>query len=352
MVIAIWITIRAGMHIGIGNPTDLNAGKPQMAATGIERHRSDTAVGSNRSVSATDRIPKLAPGEQIGARLARKSASSALSLRQNAERPRQVAASPKNWIFAIEPESKNLVQPAAKHRAEPAIPPIAQQPSTSSQTNSARRWSLYAYGFWRQGEAANAIAPAAQYGGSQAGLIGSYRLQDSPYAPALFLRTSSGLEDTKQAEIAAGLRWRALQQLPVEISIERRFRRGAADAVAAYVAGGWNSMPLPYRFKLSGYGQAGILRADQGAKKLSHFYDGQIRAERKIAQVGKVKIMAGGGAWAGGQRGVDRLDLGPTASVELGLAQTSFRLSADYRFRAAGNARPGSGPAITLSAGY
>ena len=42
----------------------------------------------------------------------------------------------------------------------------------------------------------------------------------------------------------------------------------------------------------------------------------------------------------------------PSASIALRLAESPARLSADYRFRVAGDARPGSGAALTLSAGF
>jgi hypothetical protein len=44
--------------------------------------------------------------------------------------------------------------------------------------------------------------------------------------------------------------------------------------------------------------------------------------------------------------------VGPTATLDLPLAGGSGRLSADWRFRLAGTATPGSGPALTLSAGF
>ena len=60
----------------------------------------------------------------------------------------------------------------------------------------------------------------------------------------------------------------------------------------------------------------------------------------------------GAGAWAGGQEGATRLDLGPRASLRLRLGETASRLALDWRFRVAGEARPASGPALTLSAGF
>ncbi|MEE9433232.1 MAG: hypothetical protein V3V15_03230 [Sphingorhabdus sp.] len=196
------------------------------------------------------------------------------------------------------------------------------------------------------------LAPAAQYGGSQIGLIASYRLGERKAAPSLLMRVSSEADSLRQAEIALGMRWPLFGRLPVELSLERRFRRNSSDAFAAYIAGGWSAKGLPLDFRLSGYGQVGIVVADKGPQKASHFYDGNIRVARKALSIKRAKVSIGAGVWAGGQRGINRVDTGPTASVDFGLAQTNFRLSADYRFRVAGNAEPGSGLAITLSANY
>jgi hypothetical protein len=64
-------------------------------------------------------------------------------------------------------------------------------------------------------------------------------------------------------------------------------------------------------------------------------------------------VRAGAGAWGGAQKGASRLDLGPAATMGLGLgASASARLALDWRFRVTGDAAPSSGPALTLSAGF
>ena len=50
--------------------------------------------------------------------------------------------------------------------------------------------------------------------------------------------------------------------------------------------------------------------------------------------------------------GSQRLDIGPTAGGTLRVGKASLRLSADWRFRIAGNASPGDGPALTLSTAF
>jgi len=229
--------------------------------------------------------------------------------------------------------------------------PDSKSNARKKQPQHPKRLAVYAYAFWRDADNAS-LAPAAQYGASQAGLIATYRLGQKETAPALLVRTSSELDGLQNPELAVGLRWRPIRNVPVELTTERRFRRGASDAFAAYLAGGYEFGDLPFDLRVLSYGQAGIVLADRAARRLDYFYDGNARIERKVASRGQAKLSVGAGVWAGGQRDVNRVDAGPTAAIDFGFAQTNFRLSADYRFRVAGNADPPSGPAVTLSASY
>lgn len=58
--------------------------------------------------------------------------------------------------------------------------------------------------------------------------------------------------------------------------------------------------------------------------------------------------MLGGMIASSAQPGVERLDIGPEIRLRLPVGQGGLRLSAEWRARIAGNARPASGPAITL----
>lgn len=230
--------------------------------------------------------------------------------------------------------------------------PTNAGPAKGGQGKKAKRLSVYGYAFWRDGGGSNALAPRAQYGGSQIGVTAAYRLADAPSAPELSARFNIDAEKFDQPEAALGLRWRPLRKLPVALTIERRFREGPTDSVAAFLAGGFDTVRLAEEIQLSGYAQAGFDRRDAGTKKLKHFYDANLKAGRHIARDGALDISAGGGVWAGGQRGVNRVDAGPGVNVDFALANTNWRMSADYRFRVLGDANPGSGLAVTLSASY
>jgi hypothetical protein len=106
---------------------------------------------------------------------------------------------------------------------------------------------------------------------------------------------------------------------------------------------------LPLGFTGELYAQAGYV----AGRTPTGFVDALARAERPVADLGSFRLSAGGGAWAAKQRGAARVDVGPTASVSFHLAGTaSARVAADWRFRVAGQSKPDSGPALTLSAGF
>ena len=63
-------------------------------------------------------------------------------------------------------------------------------------------------------------------------------------------------------------------------------------------------------------------------------------------------IRLGAGAWAAAQPGLARLDLGPQAALRLPVAGRAVTVAADWRLRVAGNARPGSGPTVTLGTDF
>jgi hypothetical protein len=60
----------------------------------------------------------------------------------------------------------------------------------------------------------------------------------------------------------------------------------------------------------------------------------------------------GGGAWGAAQRDAQRFDIGPSATLALPLGKQNVRLALDWRQRIAGDARPGSGLALTLGSDF
>jgi len=273
-------------------------------------------------------------------------------------RPRHArkASAPPSSLLDRDAAFTPLVQRKPDHKmTEPALALAPETIKADPQKTSApKRLSLYAYAFWRD-DGNVALAPGGQYGGGQIGIIAAYRLSEAARSPSIFGRFSIDADSFDQPETALGLRWQPSKKIPVLVAVERRLRQRAGDSVAAYLAGGPNPISLPQGAVLKGYAQAGFDRRDSasdGIPKLQHFYDANVKVERHAAQDGALAISLGGAIWAGGQRGVNRLDAGPGVNVDFTLVKTNFRLSADYRFRVAGDAEPGSGPAITLTTSY
>jgi hypothetical protein len=204
-----------------------------------------------------------------------------------------------------------------------------------------RRWTASAWLLVRQDGGGAALAPGGTLGGSQAGarllrrLGGGLALSGRLYVP---LRRAGG------AEAAAGLDWQPWARLPVHILAERREALGGEgrSAFGLTLYGGL-SRDLPHGFRIDAYGQAGLV----GLRARDAFAEGSVRIS---APVGPVEV--GGGAWAAAQPGAERVDAGPSLSWRLPVRGAAIRLQADWRFRLAGEAAPGSGPALTLAADF
>jgi hypothetical protein len=198
------------------------------------------------------------------------------------------------------------------------------------------RWTASAWLHGRGGNA-SALAPGGQLGGSQAGTRIGY-----PLSPALLLtgRLSAPLRNSAGAEGAVGVEWQPSTSLPLRLLAERRQNLGreGRSAWAATVHGGVGDVALPAGFRLDAYGQAGAV----GARSPDLFAEASVRASAPLT----AGVSIGAGVWGAAQPGASRLDVGPSLTLRLPKLRAS--LSADWRFRAAGRAQPGSGPALTL----
>lgn len=209
----------------------------------------------------------------------------------------------------------------------------------------ASRWALYGWTFVRAGGTPS-LVPGGMLGGSQAGLRATYRLnQDSGRPVALSVRLTSPLGGRAGAEAALGLDWRPSRRLPLHLLAERRQRLGreGRSAFSVTLHGGVGEAPLG-PFRVDAYAQAGIV----GARSRDLFADGSVRASLPLGE----RVRLGAGAWAAAQPGVARLDFGPQATLRLPVAGGNLTVAADWRLRVAGDAGPGSGPALTLSTDF
>jgi len=249
--------------------------------------------------------------------------------------------------------------------SEPALAMAPQRPSlpfaAAAGKTSSPRWSADGWLLLRSGGNAfnapgaglpGAIIPTGFYGGSQGGLILRYFLAPgSARSPALYLRASSGIERPRGEELAVGISIRPVAGMPVRLLAEGRVTRTTSGTIVRPAAALVSELPpvrLPFGARAEAYVQAGYV----GGRSATAFVDGQARVEHPLFHAGNFELRAGGGVWGGAQRGANRVDIGPTATINFRLGPTNTRLSADYRWRVSGNAAPGSGPVVTLSAGF
>ncbi|MHA6316672.1 hypothetical protein ACXYN8_03310 [Altererythrobacter sp. CAU 1778] len=233
-------------------------------------------------------------------------------------------------------------------RATPAAGFAAVRPATSRTD----RWSLDSWLFVRPGGGSKSIVSGPTYGRSQAGAVARYRLApSSPLRPALFARTTTALEGAREAESALGATIRPIAKLPISLAAEGRVSRFAERTElrpAAYAVTEIAPVEGPLGLRATTYAQAGYV----GGRFATPFVDGQLSVDREVFRLETLPVRAGLGAWGGAQKGSGRLDIGPTASLGVSVGDVDARLSADWRFRVAGEAAPGSGPAVTLTAGF
>ncbi|RSV18125.1 hypothetical protein CA235_00755 [Sphingomonas sp. ABOLF] len=216
-----------------------------------------------------------------------------------------------------------------------------------TQPQGLRRWSASAWLVARGGSMAGdgAFGPA-QLGGSQAGARIRYALTRTL---SLSGRLSSPLRGVGK-EAGLGVEWQPLKlPLPISILLERRIALDSGqDGTGLGAIAGINPTPLVGRLQVEGYGQAGVvLRA-----RREPYADGAVRLLHPVASGKRLQLALGAGAWGGAQRGASRLDIGPSLVATVPTGGPKLRVAAEWRQRVAGNAAPGSGPALTLGTDF
>ena len=189
------------------------------------------------------------------------------------------------------------------------------------------------------------------FGGSQAGAVARFRLAASPRSPEAHVRLTHAPVRAGESELAAGVSVRPWAHLPLRTHAEGRLMHvGGRTELrpAAFVTAGADNIRLPAGLEGRGYAQAGWV----GGRFATGFADGQAVVDREVARFDLGVARAGAGAWAGVQKGIHRIDIGPSASVALRAGASPVRLSVDYRIRVDGEAEPARGAAVTLSRSF
>lgn len=222
------------------------------------------------------------------------------------------------------------------------LPRIPAPPAMLAPRAAPDRWQASAWFVTRRG----AGADGTMLGGDQAG-VRIARTLDRRGGLTLYARASAPLSGSGR-ELALGAEWRPWRA-PMRFLAEQRIALdGGKSGPAAAVVAGVTGIDLPFAFELDAYGQAGAVKR----ARIEPFADGALRVTREVAAAGNARLALGTGAWGAAQREAARLDIGPTAVTTLPLSGQTLRIALDWRERVAGNARPGSGPALTLGADF
>lgn len=257
-----------------------------------------------------------------------------------------LAGSPASTLApGIQTPSLPAPSTAAPSGAAAPVQAALGQPAFAEQTHlSSRRWSASAW-LLARGEGGTTLAPGGTLGGSQAGTRLLYRLNDDAGQPlSLSARIYAPLRRMQESEAAVGLDWRPSAGLPIHLLIERRVRLGSEgrSAFSATIYGG-GSVDLGHGWRIDGYAQAGIV----GTRSRDAFVDGSARIARPMGP-----IETGAAVWGAAQPGASRVDAGPQLTLPIRTRSAALRLSAEYRFRLAGDALPPSGPVLTLGVDF
>lgn len=235
--------------------------------------------------------------------------------------------------------------------AATSMPPLRSSVVTPAQSkaslkrNGVDRVQLTAWALLRARAAGIAgqqsLANGGSLGGSQAGARLSYNFARQMAAP---FRSTSEV-GRRGGEVAAGVRIQPAAAIPLWITAERRQRvgryGGGRNAFALFFEAGVWDRPMPLHFLLDSYLQGGIV----GFHSRDRFVDGSLTLTRPLYK----QFSAGLGVWGGAQPGVYRVDAGPRMTMRI---KHNLRVHLDWRQRLAGNAAPGSGPAITLAGDF
>jgi len=218
--------------------------------------------------------------------------------------------------------------------------PNSPLPATLPASAPRKRLSVSSWLIARSGVGGGSSAFAPQLGGTQGGVRVDYTLTDRIAATGRLAAPAAGAG----RELSLGVAWRPAG-VPLRFVAEQRIALdGGRGGPSVGVSGGVDAVPLAAEFRLEGYGQAGIIVRDG----IEHFVDGSVRATRRLSTPAGIGVDAGVGAWGGTQRGATRLDIGPTIGARIPVFGQKLRVALDWRQRVAGDARPGSGPALTM----
>jgi hypothetical protein len=286
------------------------------------------------------------PPERLAQAPAERGAAPKLRSAPPAPAARLLPGMPGTIVLSFAAPHTQDMDPAALEAGRPAE--LKTRPGPGSP-----RWSGDAWLLLRKDSAAPLGAGRPSYGRSQAGAVLRYRLGAATgHRPIAYVRATRALAGPRERELAAGVAARPLSNLPVSVAVEVRVHEhttGSETRVAAFAVTELPPARLPLGLRGELYAQAGYV----GGTYATAFADGQMRVDKAVAgREGANELRLGAVVSGGAQKRAGRLDIGPSATVSFPLGEAYSRLALDYRFRVAGDAEPGNGPALTFSAGF
>ena len=164
---------------------------------------------------------------------------------------------------------------------------------------------------------------------------------------SLTARASTPVATRRGREAALGI---AMRGHGFGLIAEQRFAldRGGRTAPSMTAYGGVSDIALGHGIRFDGYVQAGAV----GVSNTAAFIDGAARIEHTLVERNHSRLSGGVALSGGAQPGVRRVDVGPQMVARVPVAGTPVRVSAEWRQRIAGNATPGSGPAVTVGVDF
>ena len=302
----------------------------------------------SRAVAAVDRL-RRPPAAPIAAPVSRRPALASTTAVGAAGRARTAAI-----VRKSDPWRVQMALLAMTRLGPPRYPDEASTTAGHSQrveaagtaiaTAAASRLSFSSWAIARGGVGLGASPSAPQLGGAQGGIRADYALGGGVALTGRVAAPAAGAG----REASLGIAWRPGGG-PLRFVAEQRVALdGGRGGPALGVSGGVGDVPLPAGIRLDAYGQAGAILRDG----IEHYVDGSARITRPLVELGGVSLDVGAGAWGGAQRGVLRVDIGPSIGVRAPVAGRTLRLSLDWRQRIAGSARPGSGPALSIGSDF
>jgi hypothetical protein len=225
-----------------------------------------------------------------------------------------------------------------------AAPPPPARMATRIDGAPEPRWTGSIWSIWREG---GATLQAPQLGGSQIGARLAYAIDPARHL-AVAGRVAAAVWPAQQ-DAAVALEW-SPPGLPVRLVAERRI--GVTNSIGGWGIGavaGVYRRPAPFGTQIDGYAQAGAIARRGGTEG---YADGAIRVTHPLRIARAAEARVGWGLWGAAQRGAARFDTGPGVTAALPLAGRKIRVALDWREQLAGNARPSSGPTLSIGTDF